>query len=974
MKKIISILIMITIVFSAANVFAKEKESNVFAKDDLKEYKTLQLTCKDNGGIGFATGFGSDAECTQNKFVNPNTGIAQDYFMLNSGGKGVVFARQDNKLYRRFTTPIDVNEESEYIVTFNIYVSSGSVPSTYDMRYYLGNKAYGGMIVKDNEDETKSFYASALGNAGKAKFTNQTEYTVAINFSINPEGKSKIRTQIVPKGTELSTKWDAESEILLPANETLDYMLITMSGWGAVTYYSDFLIEKYSKSEYDILINASGKMDEDLLSEEESISVVKILSAFQPAYFSDGILNKINNYAEVKKYNLYPAKIESSTIDDNNKYTAQDLESAEVIYSYYLTDATAELYENGEKTEISSEITENKMNVSFKLKPNSEYVLKLLNVKDFAGNKLPEKEIPFSTNKVPYINIKDGGTYGQYSYIKWEEYNGVAITAEISDENGEKTIENGYQLTEGGRYKVSLKIKGEDGEETAEYNINVEDAYAPEASDVGITGKAATGETIKGSYIYSDKNGDAEKDSIYKWYRSASENGKFKEIEGALGLEYVLTEEDENSYLKFGVKPIAESFALSEGEEVLSPAFVGAFAPQAEDVKIIGRMKKGETLKAEYRYSDKNNDEEGESTITWYSVSDSEKTKIAEGKEIIIDDSFSDKVIALGVTPVAKNSPFEGKEAVSENVKGIVKPYADNVYIGGKAVSGNTLTGYYTYHDDNNDEEGNTETGWFEGDTRISDGKTLKLSKSHAGKSIRFGVKPVSINEPFSGEWIYSDAVTVQSSGGTGGSGGVGGAGYIVPGFSTETQKTETDKIPNDGVQSEKLTDIEGHWAKEYISELYEKGIVNGVGNREFQPERKVTRAEFLAMLFRVKEFSKEGYINEFSDVDSSSWYYDYIAMGINSGAIAKAENFRPNDEITRQECAKIISVLCNLKGMGDLPDFKDVKSISVWAREYVLAVYDAGIMTGNTDFFFKPLDGLKRGECAKIIWYIMKG
>ena len=47
----------------------------------------------------------------------------------------------------------------------------------------------------------------------------------------------------------------------------------------------------------------------------------------------------------------------------------------------------------------------------------------------------------------------------------------------------------------------------------------------PVADDVIIIGLFAVGETLTGSYSYSDVEGDPEATSIYQWYRSDDETG-----------------------------------------------------------------------------------------------------------------------------------------------------------------------------------------------------------------------------------------------------------------------------------------------------------------------------------------------------------------------------------------------------------------------------------------------------------------
>ena len=48
-----------------------------------------------------------------------------------------------------------------------------------------------------------------------------------------------------------------------------------------------------------------------------------------------------------------------------------------------------------------------------------------------------------------------------------------------------------------------------------------------------------------------------------------------------------------------------------------------------------------------------------------------------------------------------------------------------------------------------------------------------------------------------------------------------------------------------------KFTDVDGHWAKEYIEYGVEKGYINGYEDKTFKPNKTVTRAEFSKMINR---------------------------------------------------------------------------------------------------------------------------
>lgn len=48
------------------------------------------------------------------------------------------------------------------------------------------------------------------------------------------------------------------------------------------------------------------------------------------------------------------------------------------------------------------------------------------------------------------------------------------------------------------------------------------------------------------------------------------------------------------------------------------------------------------------------------------------------------------------------------------------------------------------------------------------------------------------------------------------------------------------------------VTDIQDHWAQSEIQVLLNAGVVIGEPNGEFQPDREITRAEFVTMLVKA--------------------------------------------------------------------------------------------------------------------------
>lgn len=129
----------------------------------------------------------------------------------------------------------------------------------------------------------------------------------------------------------------------------------------------------------------------------------------------------------------------------------------------------------------------------------------------------------------------------------------------------------------------------------------------PVASNVTVTGTAKIGMVLSATYTYTDADGDAENNSIYKWYR-ANDNGGTgaAEISGQNQETYTLTQDDVDKYVCFEVTPGA-AFGNSPGLAVKSP-YVGPVADiyvypsncgRDQNMKIDGEMligKKGVTI------------------------------------------------------------------------------------------------------------------------------------------------------------------------------------------------------------------------------------------------------------------------------------------------------------------------------------------------------------------------------------------
>jgi hypothetical protein len=178
------------------------------------------------------------------------------------------------------------------------------------------------------------------------------------------------------------------------------------------------------------------------------------------------------------------------------------------------------------------------------------------------------------------------------------------------------------------------------------------------------------------------------------------------------------------------------------------------------------------------------------------------------------------------------------------------------------------------------------------------------------------------------------------------------------------------------------MTDMEGHWARDAVYRLIDRGIINGVktagGEYRFEPERAVTRAEFAKMLSL-----SEGYLQNETNIDLSSFednleiqawarpYMNYCSKKewIKGKSAGGAVYMRPNDMITRAEAAVMISRALGIE-MADKIEkagYTDKGKIPGWAAGYIDKLNELKLMSGDSGGTFGPDRVLTRAEAAKI-------
>lgn len=168
--------------------------------------------------------------------------------------------------------------------------------------------------------------------------------------------------------------------------------------------------------------------------------------------------------------------------------------------------------------------------------------------------------------------------------------------------------------------------------------------------------------------------------------------------------------------------------------------------------------------------------------------------------------------------------------------------------------------------------------------------------------------------------------------------------------------------------------DIQGHWAQDEILRTYHAGLFKGTTPTKFAPNTCITRAMFVAVLYRL---AGEPAIEKgagFTDVPSQSYYAPAVAWALEQGVTngTSETTFSPNKRITRQEMATMLFRYAKSAGedvskRDDLADFKDAGQVSHWALEAMQWAVANEILVGFKDGSLLPRYQATRAQAATI-------
>ncbi|MGI6029772.1 MAG: S-layer homology domain-containing protein [Candidatus Heteroscillospira sp.] len=180
------------------------------------------------------------------------------------------------------------------------------------------------------------------------------------------------------------------------------------------------------------------------------------------------------------------------------------------------------------------------------------------------------------------------------------------------------------------------------------------------------------------------------------------------------------------------------------------------------------------------------------------------------------------------------------------------------------------------------------------------------------------------------------------------------------------------------------FSDLEGHWAEDYMEDLYDRGYLSGYTDGTMKPEGAITACEALVFLSRFYELSDEELdfiLSDYGDTaeryvpSSLKWAYEEAAVCLAAGIVTKSE--LKELDLTKQIEKELLAVfLIRALGLEDEAleldgselTFTDKADITQDYLGHIEKLVDIGIITGDDTGKFTPHVSVTRAMAATMV------
>lgn len=178
---------------------------------------------------------------------------------------------------------------------------------------------------------------------------------------------------------------------------------------------------------------------------------------------------------------------------------------------------------------------------------------------------------------------------------------------------------------------------------------------------------------------------------------------------------------------------------------------------------------------------------------------------------------------------------------------------------------------------------------------------------------------------------------------------------------------------------SAKFGDIAKHWAKDSIDYVAARGVISGTSGTAFYPDAAITRGILATALGRLSGADVSSYrSSSFRDVKAGSVLQPYIEWAYKKGIMRGVGNrrFAPDKAVSREEIAVILQNYAKATGYK-LPAVREeiifTDSNAITYKIAVKAMQQAGVVMGDSGNRFNPKSSATRAEVSAMLYRYVK-
>lgn len=181
-----------------------------------------------------------------------------------------------------------------------------------------------------------------------------------------------------------------------------------------------------------------------------------------------------------------------------------------------------------------------------------------------------------------------------------------------------------------------------------------------------------------------------------------------------------------------------------------------------------------------------------------------------------------------------------------------------------------------------------------------------------------------------------------------------------------------------EGKQIATFSDIkESAWYYDAVDYVKTEGIMDGLSEKEFGPNKMMTRGAFILSLYQLASTPQTQVEMTFKDVSKEAKYATAIAWGVKNKIVSgySTSEFRPDAPITREEIVTIFYNYTQYRGIETptegmkIREYVDEQEISKWARGPMRwGIGVGGIISGVGEEKLMPKAETTRAEAATML------